>query len=280
VRTPSLARKGAHPRIAPQGKVRECAHRSLPAPPATVTQGRACPGFGWSTRARFEELGGCVHVSYRVAEVVRRSRSPKKLLVCLGNERAGGERGLAQSGRPRRAKRLRVSSHGGKTVRSTPACEGIRKGVAVAGPRAMEGASDRRSRSFFTRGRGKRSRPISVVSSRKRGHEASSRNRGRVKVGDGGVRGGLLEGYHRGGEHPLQGARAGRRSVRSAVKARHTPKPRAQARSGSVTERYAGALRSRVFWQLLVVRISGGSSSITARWWNRSSSHEGTRSRR
>lgn len=178
-----------------------------------------------------------------------------------------GERELAQSGRPRRAKRPRGSSHGGKTVRSTPACEGIRKGVAVAGHRAMEGASDRRSRSFFTRGRGKRSRPISVVPSRKRGHEASSRNRGRVKVGDGGVRGGLLEGYHRGGEHPLQGARAGRRSVRGAVKARHTPEPRAQARSGSVTERYAGALRSRVFWQLLVVRISGGSSSITARWW-------------
>jgi len=191
-----------------------------------------------------------------------------------------GERELAQSGRPRRAKRPRGSSHGGKTVRSTPACEGIRKDVAVAGHRAMEGASDRRSRSFFTRGRGKRSRPISVVSSRKRGHEASSRNRGRVKVGDGGVRGGLLEGYHGGGEHPLQGARAGRRSVRGAVKARHTPKPRAQARSGSVTERYAGALRSRVFWQLLVVRISGGSSSITARGWNRSSSHEGTRSRR
>jgi len=224
VRTPSLARKGAHPRIAPQGKVRECAHRSLPAPPATVTQGRACPGFGWSTRARFEELGGCVHVSYRVAEVVRRSRSPKKLLMCLGNERAGGERGLAQSGRPRRAKRLRVSSHGGKTVRSTPACEGIRKGVAVAGLRSMEGASGRSSRPLFTRGRGKRSRPIfpSVIAKSMTCEgwvtEASEVGCSRATTA--------------GEKHPLQGARANRRSVRSAVKARHTPKPRAQARWG------------------------------------------------
>jgi len=37
---------------------------------------KACPGFGWSTRARCEELGGCVHFSCRVAEVVRRRRCP------------------------------------------------------------------------------------------------------------------------------------------------------------------------------------------------------------
>jgi hypothetical protein len=133
--------------------ISECAHRSLPALPATVSQGKACPGFGWSTRARSKELGGCVHVSYRVAEVVRREpKGPKKLLG-RPQKRACGERGLAQSGRPRRAKRHRGSDHGGKTVSSTPVSEGIRKGVAVAGFRSMEGASGRRSRSLFTRGR-------------------------------------------------------------------------------------------------------------------------------
>lgn len=71
-----------------------------------------------------------------------------------------GERGLAQSGRPRRAKRHRGSNHGGQTVSSTPVSEGIRKGVAVVDLRSMEGALGRRSRSLFTRGRGKRSRPI------------------------------------------------------------------------------------------------------------------------
>jgi hypothetical protein len=89
-----------------------------------------------------------------------RAECPKKLFACP-QKQAGGERGLAQSGRPRRAKRHRGSNHGGKTVRSTPASEGIRKGVAVVGLRSMEGASGRRSRSLFTRGRGKRSRPTS-----------------------------------------------------------------------------------------------------------------------
>ena len=89
-----------------------------------------------------------------------RAECPKKLRDCP-QKQARGERGLAQSGRPRRAKRHRGSDHGGKTVRSTPVSEGIRKGVAVAGLRSMEGASGRRSRSLFTRGRGKRSRPIS-----------------------------------------------------------------------------------------------------------------------
>lgn len=159
MRTPPLERAGARLRIIAERLVRRCAHRSLPAPPATVSQGRACPGSGRSTRARFGELGGCVHVSYRVAEVVRRSRSPEKLLAC---SHTSGERGLAQSGRPRRAKRPRVSNHGGKTVRSTPTCEGIRKDVAVAGHRSMEGASGRRSPSLFTRDRRKRSRPSFV----------------------------------------------------------------------------------------------------------------------
>lgn len=89
-----------------------------------------------------------------------RAECPKKLSGCP-QKHPNGERGLAQSGRPRRAKRHRGSNHGGKTVSSTPVSEGIRKGVAVAGLRSMEGASGRRSRSLFTRGRGKRSRPIS-----------------------------------------------------------------------------------------------------------------------
>lgn len=144
--------------------ISECAHRSLPAPPATVTQGRACPGFGWSTRARSKELGGCVHVPYRVAEVVRRKpnaqRSQLGWVPSKSTFSEHGERGLAQSGRPRRAKRHRGSNHGGQTVSSTLVSEGIRKGVAVVDLRSMEGALGRRSRSLFTRGRGKRSRPI------------------------------------------------------------------------------------------------------------------------
>jgi hypothetical protein len=83
-------------------------------------QGKACPGFGWFTRARCEELEGCVHVSSRVAEVVRRCRCPKKPFACF---HAGGERGLAQSGRPRRAKWRRKPSRGGKTARSVSTYE-------------------------------------------------------------------------------------------------------------------------------------------------------------
>jgi len=80
----------------------------------------ACPGFGRFTRARCEELGGCVHVSCRVAEVVRRCRRPKKPLACF---HVGGERGLAQSGRPRRANWCRGPNHGGKAVRSASTYE-------------------------------------------------------------------------------------------------------------------------------------------------------------
>lgn len=167
MRTPPLERAGARLRIIAERLVRRCAHRSLPAPPATVSQGRACPGSGRSHVRGAKSSPGCVHVSYRVAEVVRRSRSPKKLRACP-RKHARGERGLAQSGRPRRAKRPRGSNHGGKTVRSTPAYEGIRKGVAVVGPRSMKGASGRGSHLLFTRGWGKRSRPDFVTSSRKR----------------------------------------------------------------------------------------------------------------
>lgn len=57
-----------------------------------------------------------------------RSRStkadcPKKLLGCP-QKHASGERGLAQSGRPRRAKWCRDSDRGGKAARSSPTCQG------------------------------------------------------------------------------------------------------------------------------------------------------------
>jgi len=53
-------------------------------------QRKACPGLGWSTRARFEGLGGCVHSSYRVAEVDRRRRRPKTLHACFTQVVNGG----------------------------------------------------------------------------------------------------------------------------------------------------------------------------------------------
>jgi len=124
-------------------------------PETACHAGTACPGLGRSTRARVEGLEGCVHVSYRVAEIVRRRCCPKKLSSCL---HGGGERGLAQSGRPRRANRRRASDRGGKIARSVQAGESVRKDVVVSGTRSMKGASGRRSRSLFTRVRSKRSR--------------------------------------------------------------------------------------------------------------------------
>jgi hypothetical protein len=88
---------------------------------------------------------------------------------------APSERGLAQSGRPRRAKWHRGSSRGGKIARSAPAFEGARKGVAVVGLRSMKGASGRGCCSFFTNEQNKRSWPNLP--------EALARNRQRSKAG-------------------------------------------------------------------------------------------------
>ena len=171
---------------------------------------RACPGFGRSTRARFEELGGCVHVSYRVAEVVRRRQGPEKPSACF---HALGERGLAQSGRPRRAKRRRSPSHGGKIVRSVSACVRIRKDAAVVGHRSMEGASGRQMPFPFTRRRWSRSWPVfSEVRTRERrglptAKVVAVRVRESVFARGKSVTGASEVGrsrLHRGGEYPLQ----------------------------------------------------------------------------
>jgi len=86
-----------------------------------------------------------------------------------------GERGLAQSGRPRRAKWRWGSSRGGKTVRSAPAFVGTGNGVAVVGLRSMKGASGRSGCSFSRKERRKRSWPILP--------EALARNRQRSTGG-------------------------------------------------------------------------------------------------
>lgn len=114
--------------------------------------------FGRSTRARFEELEGCVRVSYRVAEVVRRHSAQRSFLSCF---HGGGERGLAQSGRPRRANKRRASNRDGKIVRSMLAKEGTGNSVVVFGFRVMKGVPGRSNRLLFTRGRGKRPWPTS-----------------------------------------------------------------------------------------------------------------------
>ena len=132
---------------------RECAHRSLPAPPETVSQRES---VSWLRPVHTCEVQRARRVCPRFVSCCRsrstRAECPEKLLVCP-KKQTNGERGLVQSGRPRRAKRHRGSDHGGKTVSSTPVSEGIRKDVAVVDFRSMEGASGRRSRSFFTRGR-------------------------------------------------------------------------------------------------------------------------------
>lgn len=161
--TSPLAREGAHPRVAGVARLHGSRMRTSLAARATGN-GVARESVSWLRLVHTCEVQRARRVCPRFVSCCRsrstRAECPKKLLECP-KKRANGERGLAQSGRPRRAKRHRGSSRGGKTVGSTPVSEDIRKGVAVADLRSMKGASGRSSRSLFTRGRGKRSRPIS-----------------------------------------------------------------------------------------------------------------------
>lgn len=176
--------------------------------------------------------------------------SPKKPST---REACFGERGLAQSGRPRRAKGRRGSNRGGKTTRSMLAREGVRKGVVVMGLRSMKGASDRRNRSFFTKERRWRAWPIPP--------EASARNRRRSRGGRQRCQRRVARGDIAGKNIPRKVARAGCRSVWRAVKrGTHRSARTAQVvsmNSGRRTIR--GCLSISCEWQSSIARISESS---------------------
>jgi len=109
-------------------------------------------GFGQHTR----EVRSYRAVSLHFVVVLQKSNddvTPKEARIAF---RDTGERGLAQSGRPRRAKRRRTASRGGKIARSSTRRAGARKSiVGLFGIVSVEDASDRGSRSLFTGRAGK-----------------------------------------------------------------------------------------------------------------------------
>lgn len=151
---------------------------------------RACLALA-STRARHEAIARCVCTSCRVAEVERRRRAQRRASSnsltgdLLHRRKSSNERGLAQSGRPRRAKWRRKANRGGKIARSSSRRTGISRKGGVAGlpasdrwkvPRVVKAVLSSRG------GRGKRSRPSQSPSSRERG-EPTGEATGASEVG-------------------------------------------------------------------------------------------------
>jgi hypothetical protein len=126
-------------------------------------------GFGQPTReAR----------SYRAVSLLFvsccRSRTTTSRPKKLESLRRPGERGLAQSGRPRRAKGRRTASRGGKTVDSSTRKAGARKGIAGLSASSRWKASRVVEAVLSSRGEwGKRSRPSWCSSSRERDGQTS-----------------------------------------------------------------------------------------------------------
>ena len=163
---------------------------------------------------------------------------------------ASGERGLAQSGRPRRAKWHRGSSRDGKIAGSAPAFEGTRKGVAVVGLRSMKGASGRGSCSFSRTSRANDLGPFFLKRWREIANDRS--------LGDGGARGESLDRHLVGENTPFRGS-SSRRSVWSAVKARHPPESTSASLLSSGHRMRRGCLSISCEWQLSIARISENS---------------------
>ena len=126
-------------------------------------------GFGQPTReAR----------SYRAVSLLFvsccRSRTTTSRPKKLESLRRPGERGLAQSGRPRRAKGRRTASRGGKTADSSTRKAGARKGIAGLSASSRWKASRVVEAVLSSRGEwGKRSRPSWCSSSRERDGQTS-----------------------------------------------------------------------------------------------------------
>jgi len=132
---------------------------------------------------------------------------------CFGSE---NERELAQSGRPRRAKGCRTADHGGKTAEPSTRETGTRKGVAGLSASSRWKASRVVEAVLSSRrGWGKRSWSSWSSSSRERG-EKTGEATGTSEVGRSIIN--RVRNAPCGGENPLQGARADRRSAWSVVK--------------------------------------------------------------
>jgi len=131
---------GDAPRLEELGRYRRFVYESRPSPLAA-----ACAPRKGSTRRRdfelarrdargAEPLPGCDHASCRVVEIDRRRRALRNACAKASKPFTGRrgrkqrEQGLAQSGRPRRAKRRRGVNRGGETARSpSPERVGSRK---------------------------------------------------------------------------------------------------------------------------------------------------------
>lgn len=157
-----------------------------------------------------------------------------------------GEQGLVQSGRPRRAKRHWESNCGGKAVRWFRSTRSLER-VSWSSVSIDERRFGSKKPFLFTKGEEIDLGPCSP----REGAGAFPpqgwpRDFGHAKVGskknagDGSVRGRLFEGYHRGGEYPLQGARTGCRSVGRVVK-RTAHRSYGRKSIASVAERNVGA---------------------------------------
>lgn len=136
-------------------------------------------GFGQHTREATELSRG--ESALRV--VLQKSNdfvTPKEARIVIGG---GGERGLVQSGRPRRANGRRMASRGGKTAGSSTRETGARKGIAGLPASSRWKASRVVEAALSSRGGwGKRSRPSWSPSSRER-DERTSEATGASEVG-------------------------------------------------------------------------------------------------
>jgi len=190
------------------------------------TRGQRDPAFRSGLTGRGRENAWCVSTCrVVVAELERSRRSPHEAKIEIHSDLR--EPGLAQSGKPRRAKRRRAASLGGKTERSSSTSSAS---VAQAmGDGVMNRPEQRRSRSGkfgalhgasggSDLGRG------GIALTRKRVREVNRRDDGTSEAGH--ERPGLRMGRQR----PRTG-RTDRRSARSVVnRFRHHETPRESAK--------------------------------------------------
>lgn len=130
-------------------------------------------GFGQHTREVRSYRAVSLHFVSCCRSRTTTSR-PKKLALLDD----AGERGLAQSGRPRRAKRRRTASRGGKIAGSSTRKTGARKGIAGLSASSRWKASRVVEAVLSSRGGWeKRSRPSWISPSRERGGKPARRRR-------------------------------------------------------------------------------------------------------
>lgn len=132
-------------------------------------------GFGQHTREARSYRAVCLHFVSCCRSRTTTS-CPEKASTLPLPETSSIERGLAQSGRPRRAKGRRKANRGGETASSSSRRTGVTRKGGVAGLPASFGWKTPRVviAVFSSRGgRGKRSRPSWSPPSRERGEPTS-----------------------------------------------------------------------------------------------------------